>query len=454
MEVEIIIFVFVVSAVSVVAAFLFAFRSRNEVKGLIADKAKLGTELGSVTKQLKEASAEAETARQLEVRKASLEQEIKNVNNQLDGLKADKYSSDIKVDKLQAEIRSVDAEKTGLERDLKNIKEQLGQRDDLQNIFKDQFQSLSSETLKNQHDQFIQTAKLTLKPLAEKVDKLDTEWTKTSGAFNQQITMLASETKTLSSALSKPHSQGKWGEMQVERALQLSGLEPRIHYDTQESDNQGGRTDFIVHLAHNRDIILDSKVSLVAILGAEQAETEEDREQYLNQHAKNVQIHIDGLSKKEYWNNLPDSADFVAMVMPEFALPPAVIRIPNLLDRALQNNVVVVTYSMLVALLKCVAMGWQERKVANEARNISVLGKNLHDRLATFAEHVDDMGRALGKAVDSYNAGIRSMETRLLPQARRFKELGVPTAKELPELEPIDKVPQALNFISQNGKEN
>ena len=216
----------------------------------------------------------------------------------------------------------------------------------------------------------------------------------------------------LSSALTyHPQVRGQWSEMQVERVLELSGLTKGQH---------GYETQFIVHMPHKLDIILDSKVPLTA----DNAETDKEREDRLQRHASAVKKHALNLASKGYQRGLLDSADFVAMVVPEFVLPPALERDPNLLDRALQDQVVIVTYSTLVALLKCVAMGWQERTVADEALQIGELGKELYDRLSVFAGHLTGVGTALGNAVEKYNKGIGSYEHFVMPQAKRFLSLG------------------------------
>ena len=148
--------------------------------------------------------------------------------------------------------------------------------------------------------------------------------------------------------------------------------------------------------------------------------------------------------KKEYWQSLPDTADFVVMVVPEFALPPVVEHDPDLLDRALQNKVVIATHSTLVALLKCVATGWQERTVADEALQIGELGKELYDRLSVFAGHLTGVGTALGNAVSRYNQSVGSFDSRVMSQARRFSELGVKSTKELPEAKIVDASVRSL----------
>lgn len=233
--------------------------------------------------------------------------------------------------------------------------------------------------------------------------------------------------------------------MQVERVLELSGLTKGQHgYETQVSDQRGGHTDFIVHMPHKRDIILDSKVPLNAYMKANNAETDKEREDCLQRHASAVKKHALNLASKGYQQGLPDSADFVAMVVPEFALPPALERDPDLIVRASQDQVVIVTYSALVALLKCVAMSWQERTVAEEALQIGELGKDLYDRLSVFARHLTGVGTALDNAVEKYNKGIGSYEHFVMPQAKRFLSLGMKAAKKMPQLQTVERSVRSL----------
>ena len=416
-------------AAGLVAAVL-VLRIQRRTQQLIADRASLRAELEAEQKKHVEAAAQAAEAGELKIAKARLEQEIR------------------------------DSAKS------------IGQRDDLEKRFADTFAALSSKTLESQRKSFLTTADENLKareravaelvkPLSEKIETLDKAVAKHSGDLGGQIKNviqsnrgLEKETRQLRDALSKPQVRGQWGEMQVERVLELCNLVKNTHYTTQDPDGKGGRTDFIVHMPHNRDIILDSKVPLTAYLDAEDAATPEDRERHLERHARLVRGHADDLSKKDYPQALKATADFVVMVLPEFALPPALSRFPDLLDRGLQGNVIIVTYSTLGALLKCVALSWQERQIADEAQRISELGKDLHDRLVTFVGHMEGMGRALNTAVSRYNEGVGSMESRVLAQARRFRELGVSTPRELPELQPIDATPRALRQVQRDPNRN
>ncbi len=407
------------------------------------------------------ATRNAEVQKAAEARRDELQGQVQKLTAEVTGLKTELAAKEESLNEelrenfdlrkqtagLTDQVNTLTAKVSNLNTQLENAEERLVERRELEKLFGDRFKTMSAETLSNQQKQFLERATQTLKPLSDKVEKLDREWATTSGAFKQQIESLATETRTLSTALTRPQARGQWGEMQVERALELSGLVKGIHYETQTSDNQGGRTDFIVHMPHRRDIILDSKVSLVALIDAQDTADENERANHLNRHARHMQDHADSLASKEYWSQLPDSADFVVMVVPEFALPPAVERRPNLIDRALQNNVVISTHSTLVALLKTVAMGWQERQLADEAQEIGTLGRELHDRLEVFATHYADIGTALDRAVIRYNRGVGSLESRVLTQARRFPELGVQTTKEIPETQSVESTTRAMRSI-------
>lgn len=358
---------------------------------------------------------------------------------------------------LQQQHQELTEKRTQLDEKVKNAEERLIERDELEKRFSDAFKTLSSDVLTVQGESFKSNAEESLKareeavdklvkPLSEQIKELDKARVDSASALREQITTLTqankdltSETNKLSSALTKgPSTGGRWGEMRVERALELSGLTKGIHYTVQDSDQQGGRTDFIVHLPHERDIIIDSKVSMGAYLEAENATDDAERAAHLANHARHIRNQINDLAKKEYWQNLPATVDFVVMAIPDFALPPAVQHAPDLIDHALEKQVVLVTFSTLVPLLKCVAMGWQEREVERGALKIAEIGRELHNRLCVFAEHLEGIGNALERTVAKYNDSVGSFDSRVLVQARRFPELGVQTTRSLPEPETID----------------
>lgn len=440
----------------ILAGFLIYGRHRNgdsdedstELLRLAQEKAKAEADLASTRVDLEGTQQQLEAARQFEIRNASLTAELAREQELQERTAKELQITQTRRDQLQSEIQELTADVSNLKTRLQNAEERLIERGELEKLFGDRFKTMSSETLANQQKQFIERARETLKPLSDKVEKLDREWVNTSGAFKQQVSSLADQTRALSTALSKPQGRGQWGEMQVERILEFSGLQERIHYQAQAPDMKGGRTDFIVHMPHDRDIILDSKVPLVAYVDAHETEDESQRNAHLERFARHFQDHVNNLASKEYWSNLPKAADYVVMVVPDYALPTALERRPNLIDQAHRQNVVISSQSNLVALLKTVAMGWQERKLTDEATQIGELGRELHDRLETFAGHYADMGRALNTAINRYNDGVGSLESRVLISARRFPQLGVQTAKEMPEVQPIETTTRAMRSIS------
>ena len=388
---------------------------------------------------------------------SGLEAELKSRMEALQKESREKATLVVEHGALQQQHQKLTEERTQLDEKVKNVEERLIERDELEKRFSDAFKTLSSDVLTVQGESFKSSAEKSLKtreeavtklvkPLSEKIEELDRARVDSASALREQIATLtqankdlASEANKLSSALTKgPRTRGTWGEMQVERAIQLSGLTKEIHYKVQVPDQQGGLIDFIVHLPHERDIIIDSKVSMNAYLEAENAVDDEERTTHLVRHARSMKDHVDNLAKKEYWQNLPLTPDFVVMVVPDFALLPAMQQDPDLIDHALQKQVVLATFSTLVALLKCVAMGWQEKKVERESLEIAELGRVLHDRLYTFAGYLKDVGNALERAVSEYNKSVGSFDSRILVQARRFLELGVQTTRSLPESQAID----------------
>ena len=412
---------------------VWSFRNSSRVNALSGEKAAMETELGVVREQLAEAGKSLEEARKLEV------------------------------------------ERAGLLQKLSNAEERLGERDEVEKRFKDTFKALSSEVLKSQQESFKANAEGSLKarqeaveklvkPLSEKIESLDKARSKNAGEFQTQISNLmqanrelASEAQTLSNALKRPDVRGRWGETQLERVLELSGLRKDIDFTVQDSfDSEGERirTDVIVHLPQDRTVILDSKVSLTALMEAFETDDDETRSAAFDRHVSQVKSHVDSLAKKEYWSVLASTPDMVVMVLPEFAFLPAIEREPGLTERALEKNVVIVTPPALLALLKAVEMSWQQIRVAETARQISDLGKEMYERLAVFAGHYVNVGNSLRQAVERYNRSIGSWDTRVATSALRFTELNVPVARELPEVTPVDEIPRAIQKLTDGKLED
>ena len=411
---------------------VWSFKNSSRINALSGEKAAMETELGVVREQLAEAGKSLEEVRKLEV------------------------------------------ERAGLLQKLSNAEERLGERDEVEKRFKDTFKALSSEVLKSQQESFKANAEETLKarqeaveklvkPLSEKIESLDKARAKNAGEFQTQISNLmqanrelASEAQTLSNALKRPDVRGRWGETQLERVLELSGLRKDIDFTVQDSfDSEGERirTDVIVHLPQDRTVILDSKVSLTALMEAFETDDDETRSAAIDRHVSQVKSHVDSLAKKEYWSVLASTPDMVVMVLPEFAFLPAIEREPGLTERALEKNVVIVTPPALLALLKAVEMSWQQIRVAETARQISDLGKEMYDRLAVFAGHYVNVGNSLRQAIERYNRSVGSWDTRVATSAQRFSDLNVPITRELPEVPPVDAVPGTIQKLTDGKPE-
>ena len=201
----------------------------------------------------------------------------------------------------------------------------------------------------------------------------------------------------------------------------------------------------IVHLPAERQIVVDAKVSLDAYLNALSASSEEERGTAMIRHAQQLRSHMNQLAGKSYWSQFPQAPEFVVMFIPgESFFAAAVDSDRSLIEDGMAKQVVLATPTTLIALLRAVAYGWLQEKSTENAKVIGDLGKQLYERLKTLTEHFEDIGQSLEKAMTAYNKAVGSMETRVLPAARRFKELGTTPAEEIPFLEAIDQIPRSL----------
>jgi DNA recombination protein RmuC len=242
---------------------------------------------------------------------------------------------------------------------------------------------------------------------------------------------LRRETSSLSTALRRPQVRGRWGELHLRRAVELAGLVARCDFDEQVSartDDGLLRPDLVVHLAGGKHVVVDAKVPLDAFLDATATDFDEERRDHLARHARQLRQHVDALAAKSYWRTLPATPEFVVLFVPgESFLSAALESEPSLLEYAAAKQVVLATPTTLIALLRTVAYAWTQETLADKAREIHELGRELHERLGTMGGHLDRLGRALTSAVGSYNKAVGSLETRVLVSARRFGDLEVGT---------------------------
>lgn len=253
--------------------------------------------------------------------------------------------------------------------------------------------------------------------------------------------ILQRETRNLSTALRRPEVRGRWGELTLKRVVELSGMSERCDFIEQpvvEGERGALRPDLIVRMPEERELVVDAKTPLDAYLDAVEAQDDEARKTALARHARQLEERVRELGTKSYWEQFPRAPEFAVLFVPgDQFLSAALVERPDLIDNALKQSIIVATPSTLMALLKVVAYGWRQADVAENAAEIRELGQDLHKRMTTFMNHLQKVSRSLGNAVDSFNAAVGSMERNVLPQARKFTELGV-TADTLPAAEPIE----------------
>lgn len=289
--------------------------------------------------------------------------------------------------------------------------------------------------------------------LQDQLRDLDHQRATWQGQFSQQVAdmrltteSLRRETSSLASALRKPQVRGRWGELHLRRSVELAGLVARCDFTEQAQLADGVlRPDVIVHLAGGKSVVVDAKVSLDAFLDAASSEDDDEREAHLQRHVRQLRTHVDQLASKAYWRALEETPEFVVMFVPaEAFLSAALDTQSDLLEYAASKHVILATPTTLIALLRTVAHGWSHETLAAQAAEVRRLGIELHQRLASLGGHLDKVGRSLGAAVAAYNAGVGSLEGRVLVTARRFRDLGV-TDDDLPAPRQVEEAPRTLS---------
>jgi DNA recombination protein RmuC len=295
-----------------------------------------------------------------------------------------------------------------------------------------------------------------LKRYEEQLQKIENERSERFGALSQHIRALSTmqeqlqkETSNLVNVLRRPQVSGSWGELGLRRVVELAGMTGHCHFFEQASvstDTGRLRPDMLVRLPNNRIIVVDVKAPVDAYLKAVSMVSEEERNRAMAGYIQQVREHIKALSSKAYWDQFEQSPEIVVMYMPgESFFSAALENDPKLIEDAASKKVILSTPTTLIALLKAIAYGWQQDSLAKSAREISSLGKELYERFSVVVEHLSDLGNALKKAVEAYNKGVSSMQTRLIPSFKRFKDLGVSTQKEIKDL------PEINNSITNTG---
>ena len=288
-----------------------------------------------------------------------------------------------------------------------------------------------------------------LGPLAEKVKEYDQQRQEMYGRLSNELRRVAeaneklrAETGSLVNALRRPQVRGRWGESTLRRVVELAGMVPHVDFEEQvSSTTETGRIrpDMIVSMPNGHTVVVDAKVALDAYIQAHEEAAEEKRDTLLARHAQQMRTHAAQLAQKSYWEHLPEATEFVVMFVPgEHFLAAALERDGTLLDDMMQKRVVIATPGTLIALLRAVESGWRTVALEQNAREISGLGRELYARTNVFLSHLNRIQKGLESAVKAFNDAVGSLESKVMPQLRRFKDLRADDGKELAEPEQVE----------------
>lgn len=431
-------------------------------------------------------------------------------NAEISGLKADVANRDTAIDELKKQVETgrVDVAeiqnavttlkareahfRTTIKQERRQAAEKLKVLNQAEQKLSNAFKALSADALQSNNESFLNLAKATLakfqeaakgdlenrqqaidglvkpiekslKQVDEKLQDIEKKRLEAYTVLNQQVKMLAdthkdlrSETSNLVKALRRPDVRGRWGEIQLKRVVEMAGmLENCDFYEQQTVDTEDGqlRPDLIIRLPGDKSVVVDSKAPLSAYLDAIEETEESSRRVRLRDYARLVKNHIHNLSKKSYFAQFDDTPEFVVLFLPgEIFFSAALEHDPSLIELGVEQNVIIATPTTLIALLKAVAYGWTQERLAENAKEISDLGKVLYKRLSQLREHLERLGKRLEGATRAYNSAIGTLENRVLVTGRKFDDLHVTVAGEsLNPLPPVESTPRALQAPEMMG---
>ncbi len=379
----------------------------------------------------------------------------------------------------QAQLSRLQQENSRLRAELDANRQLQQQQQQAQQQLQQQFEQLAAQALNRNNESFLQLARenlrqfqiqaqsemdkkekaiehliqpirATLEKTEQHIRALEKERQQSYGALNKHLEQMAqtqqqlhSETRKLVQAFRRPEVRGRWGEMTLKRLAELAGMVEHCDFyeQTTVEDDHGARLrpDMVVRLPGGRELVVDIKTPLDAYLGAMESSDDDQRQAELKRHARHLRERVRELASKAYWQQFKHSPDFVILFIPgDQFLSAALDQDPQLLEDALQSKVILATPTSFVALLRAVAYGWRQEALADNAEQIRQLGEQLYDRLATFGEHLNKLGRSLEQGVGHYNKAVASFESRVLPGARRFGEMGIRGKKELKSGKPVE----------------
>ncbi len=367
---------------------------------------------------------------------------------------------------LAAVRAALEAEKVGaakanerLEAAREHFAEQRRQIEEMEKKVKESFEALSAAALKSNNEQFVRLADQNMKPLREQLQRYEKQVAELEkaragayGGLNEKVSALGErsdklkqETHELVAALRQPGAKGKWGEVSLQRVVELAEMTEHCDFDTQVTLGSGQRPDLVARMPGGRTLVVDSKVNTGAYLDAVGATEETQRKKHLAKYAADVRGTLKGLAAKKYWDQFSPSPEFVVMFMPGEAFFAAAVSQDNdLIVDGMKHGVVLASPTTLMALLSAVRHGWQQQQMAENAEKIAEAGRELYDRLCVFVKHLDDVREGIEKAAEAYDRTMGNWQTRTLPSVRKLAELGAETGKQLKELKQTDTAMRRL----------
>ncbi len=418
----------------------------------------------------------------LRSRSAVLESRLSSIQQELTSARLDVAKNNQLNTELNAAVARLDA---AIVHERKANQEKAELLDQATEGLREAFRALSADALKSNNQAFLELARTSLErfqseakgdlksrqeavenlvaPIGESLRKVEDQIqqieksrSEAYGDLKAQVRSLITtqeklhaETGNLVKALRTPTVRGRWGEIQLKRVIELAGMLSYCDFTEQETVTTATgriRPDVIVKLPGGKNIVIDAKTPLLAYLDAIESTDDEVRRQKLELHAAQVRTHMDQLCDKAYQQQF-ESPEFVVMFLPgETFFSAALEQDPSLIERGVMKKVIPASPTTLIALLKAVAYGWNQEKLARNAREISQLGKELHDRLRNMGTHVEALGKGLDRAVESYNKAVGSLESRVMVSARKFSELGTEGIEEIPPLSVIDTTARNLTL--------